>query len=119
MPEQSPWPPPNYFTTFGPFNNPYFQTHRIHPIDVSWPITVEGKRVARYQLPLAPVEIGKVLISGYLRSTDDGKLLDRHNEEVGTIDHDSGIIVIDVEASPELGDRIVSFFYPRTVAPAC
>jgi hypothetical protein len=119
MPEQSPWPPPNYYTTFGPFSDPFFQVHLLHPIDPSWPITVDGERVTRYQLPLAPVEIGKVLISGYIRSTDDGKLLDGENNEVGEIDHDTGILSINVELSPELGDRRAEFFYPRKVAPAC
>lgn len=119
MPEQSPWPPPNYYTTFGPFNDPYFHVVLLHHIDPSGIIMVEGVQTMRYQLPLVPVEIASVLISGYIRSTTDGKLLDKNNEQVGSIDFDTGLFDINVELAPELGDKRVEFRYPRQAAPTC
>ena len=113
MPETAPWPPPNYATTFGPFNDPFFHVVLLHPIDPAGITFVDGHQTIRFQLPLVPVEIASVKISGYIRSTTDGKLLDKNNVQVGEIDFDGGIFGINIELSPLIGARRVEFRYPR------
>lgn len=129
----SQWPPPNYYTTFN-LTDDTQNVRFLSPIDAAVvgpgagtpglePMpTRDGPRILRYQLPEAPVENGSVRIDGYLRSTNEaqGKLLDfDKNQEVGTVDHDTGLIEINVELAPGLSSRRVQFIFPRRPEPTC
>jgi hypothetical protein len=128
------WPPPNYYTTFE-LRDETKQHFFVTPIDTEI-IDAEGNRVdtpglgdpeggkrfLRYMLPKAPVVLGSVRVDGYLRSSPEvqGKLLlFASDTEVGTVDHDTGLMVIDIDLAPGLSSRRVEFVFPRPAAPAC
>lgn len=127
------WPPPNYYTTFD-LNDDTASRAFLSPIDaeivgpgagvpgINGELAREGPRVLRYQLPEVPVALGSVRVDGYLRSTSEieGKLLDfEKNMEVGTVNHDTGLIEINVELAPGLSSRRVDYVFPRPPDPSC
>lgn len=111
MPDQ-PWPPPTYFDHFSNFTPLPDKLTLLFPLDDEV-LEVDGSRFLRYQLPEVPVEIGTVEVAGYLRSTTGGELLDAKNQVVGTIDHDTGLMQIDVDLSPLLSARRAKYVFPR------
>ena len=111
------WPPPTYYTGFGPFADDRKRDRFIHSIDNAI-VEQDGRRYLRYQLPDTPVMPGSVRIDGYLFDTSDGNLVDFPKGDgepgvvVGTIDHQNGLIVIDADLSPHLSRRRAEWYGP-------
>ena len=87
----------------------------VFPLDEKVQVNAAGRRYIRYQLPQQPVEPGSVFVGGYLRSTADGLLFNPANNQVGTIDFDTGVftVEIDYDESPGVSSRTVEYIYPR------
>ena len=111
------WPPPTYYTGFGPFTEDRLRDKFILSIDNAV-VLQGGKRYMRYQLPETPAQVGTVRIDGCLFDTADGKLVDfpkgdgQPGKIVGTIDHMTGLIVIDVDLAPGLSRRRAEWIAP-------
>jgi hypothetical protein len=116
---QQNWPPGNYYDMFGPFTDPRHRIGEVNPVNGKVFVSADGTRTLRYQLPEAPIEVASLRIDGILFSTTDGRLVTERQDQVGTVNFDTGFIEIDIEASPDLGSRRVEYYFPRREQPAC
>jgi hypothetical protein len=118
-PAFAPWPPPTYYTTGSPVPSGPHRIAEVRPLDDRIRVGSDGTRRVQYQLPEVPVAVGRVFISGYLRTTASGQVLSPNGQVVGQIDFDSGIFTIDVDRAPGSNSRIVEYVFPRPLAASC
>jgi len=118
------WPPPTYYTGFGPFTDDRNRDRFIHPID-NEVVEFMGKRVLRYMLPSTPVQPGSLRLGGYVFDDSMGVLYDfptgdgNPGRVVGTIDYTSGLIIVDIEVSTHLSRRRAEWYAPAVQPSGC
>lgn len=118
------WPPPTYYTGFGPFTDDRNRDRFIHSID-NEVVEFGGKRVLRYMLPQTPVQPGSLRLGGYVFDDSQGVLYDfpkgdgNPGRVVGTIDYESGLIIVDIAVSTHISRRRAEWTAPASQATAC